>query len=168
MMKNQFVRHPPATVRSSMRPTGTTGSRATFSSTVTNAQNSTAENGSAVSANGCIHGTMLPPELRPIKKITSVAINNEDPRKSTRSSRDCPSSISGFSTCIYIITTEARVNGSCTRNASLQSQTSLRNPSKTSPRPLPRLQHTLLIPCHRLRLQGEIRSLEDHWRRWWK
>ena len=151
MRKNQLVRHAHATVRFKIKRTGMTGSRATFSSTKTNANRRTAERGSDVSTRGWLQGTMLPPELRPSRSKTSVATSNEEPRKSTRLSfgvSDFAETFVGFSTWMNIIIKEATVNGICTRNASFQSHTSFRKPPNTPPSPLPSPQHTLLMPCH--------------------
>lgn len=100
-----------------------------------------------------------------MRNSTRVRTSRNDPRKSTRAIEDrllagfCGSLEQIASNRTHTISIETRVKGTCAMKAILQSQVSFTYPPKTPPRPLPRPQKTLPIPCQTPRWCRGTKSL---------
>lgn len=119
-----MVRHAQATVLWSRRRTGMIGSWATLSSIKMKSRRNIPESGRVVRTSGWVHGTKLPPELRPSKSRTSVKTNVVAPRKSTRLIREIFFSLTGILTVKQTSVPDMAIRGSWMRKAHLQPQLS--------------------------------------------
>ncbi|KAL9604629.1 MAG: hypothetical protein Q9219_000349 [cf. Caloplaca sp. 3 TL-2023] len=101
---------------------------------------------------------MLPPELIPNSKRTSVRVKVKAPRKSMRFKELLSLCWMGMRTVKKTAMPDKMVKGTWIKKATRQPQTSLIQPPKTPPRPAPTPKQTLPKPCHRPRLRSGTRS----------